>query len=250
MTPASIEWIERCDSTNTELKLRGKAAPHGHTLAAREQTAGRGQRGNSWEAETDKNLTFSMMLRPTALPAAQQFDLSMLTSLAILSVLRRHLGPDAALSVKWPNDIYAADRKLGGILIEGSVSGAMLEYMVLGVGINVNQTHFTSDAPNPVSMVQIAGHEFDLPALLQEIADEVVEQIAVYEDEPASEQLHSVYMQNLWCRQGLHHYRDTHSGERFDARIADVLPDGRLRLQLTDGSVRDYEFKQVAAILP
>ena len=249
MTPASIEWIDSCDSTNTLLKQRGDTAPHGHTLAACEQTAGRGQRGNTWEAEAGKNLTFSMMLRPTALPAARQFDLSMLTSLAILTVLKSRLGADARLSLKWPNDIYAGDRKLGGILIEGCISGGMLQYMVLGVGINVNQTHFVSDAPNPVSMAQIAGHDFDSQALLQDIVGEIVDQMAVYEEEPASEQLQAIYMQNLWRREGFHPYRDAATGERFEAEIAGVLPDGRLRLRLAGGGERDYEFKQVAAII-
>lgn len=249
MKPASIEWIDSCESTNTEMKQRGTAVPHAHVLAAHTQTAGRGQRGNDWEATPCLNLTYSQMLRPTSMAASHQFDLSMLTSLAILSVLRRYLGADARLSIKWPNDIYAGDRKLGGILIEGCVSGQSLESVVLGVGINVNQTEFVSDAPNPVSMAQIAGHTFELEALVQALADETVTQMEIYEEDPEYDELHYLYMQSLWHREGMHPYRDTATGERFDAEIADVLPDGRLSLRTAAGEIRNYEFKQVAAIL-
>jgi len=249
MKPASIEWIDECESTNTEMKRRGAAVPHGHVIAARTQTAGRGQRGNDWEAAPLKNLTYSQMLRPTCMDASRQFELSMLTSLALLNVLRRHLPAAAQLSVKWPNDIYVGDRKLGGILIEGSVSGRNLDSMVFGAGINVNQTVFVSDAPNPVSMAALAGHTFELEELLQELADEVEVQMDMYESDPEYDELHAMYMASLWRRSGMHAYRDTSSGETFEAEIADVLPDGLLRLRHTDGTLHDYEFKQVAAIL-
>lgn len=249
MRPASIEWIDSCDSTNTLMKSRGEAVAHGHVIATRTQTAGRGQRGNSWEAEPGKNLTFSQMLRTDGMDAERQYELSMLTALAILNVLERHLGRDARLSIKWPNDIYAADRKLGGILIEGSVCAGCLDHIVLGAGINVNQSEFRSDAPNPVSMTQITGKEYDLEALMQEIGDEIADQMAIYEEDPDGEALRAMYKDALWRREGMHAYRDTATGEHFEAEIADVLPSGLLRLRRADGSEHDYEFKQVAAIL-
>ena len=180
--------------------------------------------------------------------ASRQFELSMLTSLAILGVLRRRM-PGVELNVKWPNDIYAGDRKLGGILIEGSVCGTALDYMVLGVGVNVNQTEFVSDAPNPVSMALLAGHGFGLEELLQELADEVEQQLDAYESDPEADELHALYMASLWRREGLHPYRDTATGERFDASIEGVSPAGMLRLRTTGGEVREFEFKQVAALL-
>ena len=249
MTPPTIEWVDNCDSTNSVLKRRGDSAPDGLTLAAREQTAGRGQRGNTWEAAPGKNLTFSVMLRPQGLTAERQFDFLMLTALAILNVLERRLGREAGLSLKWPNDIYAGNRKLGGILIEGVIGGGRVESMIVGAGINVNQTVFISDAPNPVSMVQIAGRTFVLEDLLEEIAEEICMQVGVYESDPDSEQLREIYKSVLWRRSGLHPYRDTRSGECFDAEIADVLPTGILRLLHADGSLHDYEFKEIAALL-
>ena len=248
MKPSSIEWVEQCESTNTLMKNHAEAMPHGHVIAARSQTAGRGQRGNSWESAPAMNLTYSQMLRPTAMDASRQFELSMLTSLAILGVLRRRM-PGVELNVKWPNDIYAGDRKLGGILIEGSVCGTALDYMVLGVGVNVNQTEFVSDAPNPVSMALLAGHGFGLEELLQELADEVEQQLDAYESDPEADELLALYMASLWRREGMHPYRDTATGERFDASIEGVSPAGMLRLRTTGGEVREFEFKQVAALL-
>lgn len=249
MTPASIEWIDSCESTNTVMKQRGAAVPHAHVIAARTQTAGRGQRGNSWEAEPLKNLTYSQMLRPTAMSATRQFELSMLTSLALLDVLSRHLPEPERLSLKWPNDIYYGDRKLGGILIEGCVSGSELESFILGVGINVNQEVFTSDAPNPVSMKQISGREYELESLMQEVADAVAVQTDIYEEDPEIDELHALYMQSLWHREGMHPYRDTATGERFLAEIAGVAHSGLLSLRTAGGDVREYEFKGVAAEL-
>lgn len=249
MKPASIEWIDSCESTNTLMKSRGAAVPHAHVIATRAQTAGRGQRGNSWEAAPAQNLTYSQMLLPDAMDAARQFELSMLTALAILDVLRSRLPASAALSLKWPNDIYAADRKLGGILIEGSISASRLDRMVLGVGINVNQTEFLSDAPNPVSMATLAGHTFRLEELLQELADAVANAMEAYEMNPEPDELSALYMANLWRRTGLHPYRDTATDERFDAEITGITPAGLLCLRTATGESRTYEFKQVAAVL-
>lgn len=245
----SVEWIDSCESTNTLMKQRGDAVPHAHTIAARTQTAGRGQRGNDWEAEPCRNLTYSQMLRPTGMSASRQFELSMLCSLAILDVLSRHLPEPGLLSLKWPNDIYYGDRKLGGILMEGCVSGADLESVILGVGINVNQEVFTSDAPNPISVRQITGRDTELESLMQEMANAVEEQMEIYEEDPDLDQLHALYTQSLWHRGGMHPYRDTTTGERFMASISDVRPNGLLCLHTESGEDRQYEFKAVAAEL-
>ncbi|MDE6431375.1 MAG: biotin--[acetyl-CoA-carboxylase] ligase, partial [Duncaniella sp.] len=120
-------------------------------VSARRQTAGRGQRGNSWESAPGKNITMSILLRPEGLHPSRQFVISRAVSLAITGVLRRYM-PASAVRVKWPNDIYVDDRKICGILIENVISSASIRQSVVGIGINVNQRRFLSDAPNPVSM--------------------------------------------------------------------------------------------------
>lgn len=249
MNSPQIEWVDSCPSTNTLMKQRAAGLPAGYVIAAREQTAGRGCRGNSWEAAPGENLTFSQLLRPAATPPARQFELSMLIALSVATVAERCLGPGSGVTVKWPNDIYVADRKLAGILIECSIGGTKIEHLVAGVGLNVNQTVFTSDPPNPVSLAMIAGHGFELEPLLRGLAAEIEEQAAIYDDEPDFDALLDAYMRRLWRREGFHSYRDTATGEVFRAEIAGVLPSGHLRLRLPDGTVRSYEFKQVSAVL-
>ncbi|MDE6109377.1 MAG: biotin--[acetyl-CoA-carboxylase] ligase, partial [Muribaculaceae bacterium] len=112
-----------------------------------------------------------------------------------------------------------------------------------------NQTSFMSDAPNPVSMAMIADHDFGLDLLMPEIAREIAGQMDIYDEEPDFDALHHYYMERLWRRHGSHPYRDTATGEIFNAVIEDVLPSGLLRLRLDNGDERTYEFKEVAAVI-
>ena len=120
------------------------------TVTAEFQTAGKGQRGNTWEAEEGKNLLFSFVLYPSFLEARRQFILSQIVSLAIKEELSRW---SDEITIKWPNDIYWKDKKICGILIENDLSGHHIRRSIAGIGININQEVFNSDAPNPVSLV-------------------------------------------------------------------------------------------------
>lgn len=250
--------LDEVASTSSYLAARADTLPHGAVVAARSQTAGRGQRGNSWEAEPGKNLTFSLMLRPEAIAAANQFALSEAVAVAIATTLQEWL-PEAELRIKWPNDVYANNRKICGILIENSLIGNKIRHSIAGIGINVNQTIWTSDAPNPVSMAQIAGHDFPLDRLLErlcaailhelQLAQEALTTSAAAAGTAASGSLHDRYMSLLWGRSALT-YRDTATGEIFRAAIASIAPDGMLTLAPLDGSAaRTYAFKQVAVLL-
>ena len=157
-----IEWLDECVSTNTQV-TEYPLSEEGVIVAARCQTGGRGQKGNSWEAQPGKNLTFSAMWKPRGIAAREQFSISEAVALAVVDFLE-----DAGINakVKWPNDIYVDDRKICGILIEHSVMGTEISRTIAGVGINVNQREFLSGAPNPVSMASIAGTEFPTERLL------------------------------------------------------------------------------------
>ena len=124
------------------------------TVTAEFQTAGKGQRGNTWEAEEGKNLLFSFVLYPSFLEARRQFILSQIVSLAIKEELSRW---SDEITIKWPNDIYWKDKKICGILIENDLSGHHIRRSIAGIGININQEVFNSDAPNPFSLKQIPG---------------------------------------------------------------------------------------------
>lgn len=277
----NIIRLDTTASTNAAAAAMGNEAADGTVVTAAEQTAGRGQRGNSWESEPGKNLTFSIVIR-RGFQAPRQFELSMLVSLGLTSALSKHLDPDR-VKIKWPNDIYFDDRKLAGILIENTVSASGIERSIAGIGLNVNQTEFRSDAPNPVSMKQITGETYDLESVLEETAGAVLDFIDQYCEQEEPDELQALYMAQLWRNDGnTHAWIDTAekepgaeismstpftpsgkaSGTPFYARIADVRLDGTLVLQPTapdgtpatasDGSpapLLTFAFKQVAALL-
>lgn len=241
----AILRVDSLQSTNTYMRTHAADFCHGDVLVVREQTAGRGQRGNSWEAEPGRNLTFSMMLCPCAIRPADAFLLSMLTALSIADSLEALLGTE--VRVKWPNDIYVGDRKIVGILIENSFSGTTYDHAVLGVGLNVNQTRFVSDAPNPVSMAQIAGHGFDLDEVLCRVTDDIVEAVDGFNPSADAADLVGRYNSRLWRGSGRHRWHDNMTGEDIVAAIVRVESSGHL--VLAGDPPRRYAFKEVAAVL-
>ena len=198
------------------------------------QTAGRGCGANRWESERGKNLLFSMMIHPEDLPANKQFQISMAISLAIVDALGQLVGD---LCIKWPNDIYWRNGKLAGILIENTLKGNFIKDSIIGVGLNVNQREFHSDAPNPVSLWQITSQETDREQLLKDILNRL----------DFGEALKECYMKLLYRRKGFHPYTDKDGV--FMAEIAGVEDDGHLLLIDEDGKERRYAFKEVTFII-
>ena len=132
------------------------------------QTSGKGQGKNVWESEDGKNLLFSIALDMSFLKAENQFLLTQMISVTIINVLKKYL-PEESLSIKWPNDIYFNDKKIAGILIKNEIRGMMMGTSIIGIGLNVNQTSFNEDLPNPISMKMITGNDYDLEDLLSAI---------------------------------------------------------------------------------
>jgi len=164
--------LEEVDSTNNyaKLLLSKEEVKEGTLIRTRFQTTGRGQHQNRWESERDANLTFSLLLHPYVLPADEPFFLSQITALGVVDFLSSSYELEN-LSIKWPNDIYWKDKKIGGILIENLLSGQLIAHSILGVGVNINQTVFGGDVPNPVSVKQITGNDHDLETAYQKIRD-------------------------------------------------------------------------------
>ena len=239
--------IDSTPSTNTLMAREFTDAAHGTVLMATAQTAGRGQRGNSWESEPGKNVSMSVMLRPHNIAAAQQFCISEAVALAVAQTLDSRLAPANTATIKWPNDIYVGDKKIAGILIENSLSGTHIDRCIAGIGININQQHFLSDAPNPTSLIHYTGEATDTVAFAKEVADRILAFMDELEQDNTS--LHEQYMSKLWRRQGLYPYRDAASGEIFQASIDDIAPSGHIALLDSGGRRRIYAFKEVAALI-
>jgi len=215
---------------------------HGTVVITDHQTAGRGQRGNSWEASPGENLTFSLFIKPDGMAARDQFYISEAVALGITDVLNTLLS-DNVVAIKWPNDIYVDDRKICGILIENSLTGSFIGYSIAGIGLNVNQRSFYSDAPNPVSLAMLTGLKYDLAELLDRVVDATLSRLV----QPVAGR-HADYMASLYRREGSG-YRDTSTGEEFHAVIADIAPTGHMTLLDTEGHYRIYAFKEVALLL-
>jgi len=242
-----LRVIDSTLSTNDDARRMAlDGAPHGAAILAHEQTAGRGQRGNTWESQPGANATFSVVLRPHGVTAVRQFVISQAAALAVADTLGSH-GIDAR--VKWPNDIYVGDRKICGILITCSLTDTLVSHCIVGIGLNVNQRVFVSDAPNPVSMWQLTHTETDPVGMAEEIAGRLSAETFDLSDEAHSRDIAARYMQRLWRRDGSWPYRDTATGEIFEARIEAIAPSGYITLRQADGAARTYEFKQVSAVL-
>lgn len=236
---------ETTGSTNSDLAelCRREQVDDFTVISARRQTAGRGQRGNKWESAPGKNLTFSIVVHPSFLEISRHFLISEIAALAVSDTLSRIL---PHISIKWPNDIYWHDMKICGILIENEIQGGLITQSLAGVGINVNQKEFLSDAPNPVSLLRATGREYSLDSIL----DNFVSRFAYYYHslkEGRYDEIKIKYLSSLYRRGTLHAFRDRHG--IFQARIVDVLDHGPMALVDTDGLRREYMFKEVEYII-
>ena len=244
------------DSTNTYLSGIAAESENGTVVVTHAQTAGRGQRGNSWESAPGENITMSLLLRPSHIAPAAQLAISQAVSVAIVNVLKRYL-PDREVSIKWPNDIYVDDRKICGILIENTISGHSIEYSIVGVGINVNQREFLSDAPNPVSLTQLTCDRYDVSSLVTEFVTEILSifnKVDISRDTDGVEvslfaELSQNYAGLLWRRDGYYPYHDNIRDVDMMAAIRGVAPTGHITLVTLEGETYVYAFKEITAIL-
>ena len=255
--------LEETTSTNGYAKTLPEDENHEPTLVTAEfQTAGRGAGTNTWESERSQNLLFSLIAYPQRLQANQMFALSEVTALAIRDALVAQCsmfnvqcstipssfgGVGGGFSIKWPNDIYYTDKKAVGMLIENDLRGRLVSRSIIGVGVNINQTRFVSDAPNPISLAQILNMEVNRDQVLESILHQFSHYYGMMEREQFTE-LHNLYMQYLYRRNALHTYADVTG--TFQAKVIDVEPTGHLVLECQNGEQRRYDFKEVRFIDP
>ena len=214
------------------------------TIYTYDQTAGRGQAGNHWESEPGKNLTFSTLFDIKEIPVEQQFLLCELVPVAIKNVLQPLITKGGEIKIKWPNDMYYEDKKLGGILIEHNIIDGRIDSSIAGIGLNINQTVFVSDAPNPVSLKQITGKEYNLPRLLDDIIDEFKRTKPLIH---RSRELKELYMGSLFRRDVYYPY--IADGSVFEAAITDVAGNGTITMTTRQGKKRQFTFKEIKYVI-
>ncbi|MGI4740509.1 MAG: biotin--[acetyl-CoA-carboxylase] ligase [Janthinobacterium lividum] len=242
-TGQQLIWLPACPSTNSvALQLqRENRASEGCTVITGHQTAGRGQRGNQWEAAANENLTLSVVWQPTFLDATAQFLLSQAVALAALDWARRWLGASGenSLRVKWPNDLYAGNQKLGGILIENTLSGSKIQYSIVGIGLNVNQRIF--GVPTATSLSLLTGRQYDLA----EVAARLLECLEARYLQLRAGQVALLRQAYLAA---LYRYRQPHqflvAGQPTPGEIVGVADDGHLAVRLADG-VRHFGMQEI-----
>lgn len=232
--------LKEIDSTNRFLReLKDEQEDEMVVAVADFQTAGKGQGSHTWESEAGKNLLFSIKVNPRWVPVRQQFLLSMAGAIAIKEALETYVD---GITLKWPNDVYWNDKKISGTLIETSIDSKGIKTCIFGIGINVNQEAFHSDAPNPVSLRQILGHEVDKDELLQKVIESFRRYYELLRRADYMD-VSGIYHLSLYRRKGFHRYEDA-DGD-FEGAFVEVEDDGHLILHDKQGVIRSYSFGEV-----
>lgn len=239
--------LEETDSTNREAFriMEHTPLPEGTLIVATDQHSGRGQGKTTWESAPGLNLTFSLILRPVFLPPAEQFLLNQTIAMGLREGIARILA-DTGVLIKWPNDIYYEKSKISGTLIENRILGNQFEVSVAGIGINVNQAVFTSDAPNPVSLINITGRTYDLNNTLEII----IESIMTWYNKLITgkhEEIQKSYQEHLL---GFGQPLKYLAGEEiFSGTITGLDEYGRLIIERESGRIQAFDLKEVRLLL-
>lgn len=254
-------------STNSLLMEKLSRSPeeiaNGSIVSCGFQGAGRGQAGNSWESAAGANALFSIALRQVDIPAIEHFAITQILALCLCDYLSQlpcfqSEAAQKALRIKWPNDIYFGDKKLAGILIETRLAGSRITDCVCGIGLNIHQEVFLSDAPNPISIKTICREyrqqappeqEQDIKKLIEDIAGLVLSLSEAYKQGKISRQdLQKRYMSRLYRLNQWHGYCDEQG--LFEGRILDVLPEGLLQIERKDkAGISLFAFKEIKFVL-
>jgi len=190
------------------------------------QTQGKGQYDRIWDTEPNKNITMSVIMAPSELNIKDAFHLNIVVSVSILKAINRIAG--FIPKVKWPNDIYHNNDKLGGILIKNKVFKNQIKYTVIGIGLNVNQINFDTSIPNPMSIKKIIGEDIAINLLIEEILNEIICSFETMQSKGIA-LLHSYYLKHLFAKNELKSFKI--KGEKVKMSISNVEPNGKIQLK-------------------
>lgn len=241
----NIQLFETLDSTNKYLEnIDISGIDEGYIVQTNRQTGGVGQQENRWESEPNKNLTLSLLLKPTFLPIADRYMITKAISIAITEFLKQEI-PDKTISIKWPNDIYVDKNKICGILISNKFRGSTFKSAIIGIGFNVNQTTFSHNIPNPISLKIITGKDYKL----NEVMDKICLHIAAWYytlQQGDYNKLDRYYLENLLYLGKKREY--IYKGKGIHATIIDVSKNGLLRIKNSDNKIIECDLKELVFI--
>ncbi|UKT63442.1 biotin--[acetyl-CoA-carboxylase] ligase [Pedobacter mucosus] len=238
--------LKEVDSTNNYLKnLVSKSEPlaEGTVIMADNQIAGRGQQDSIWETQPGKNISASVLLKPSFLPLNKQFYLNIAISLAINDALSYFI--PSGMKIKWPNDIYYGNKKMGGILIENTLTGYAIKTAVVGIGLNVNQAIFADNLKQKAtSVIQILQKETDLKDIMALIFS-YMEKYYLILKSGKYVSLQNEYLKRLYNYgvKALYNY----NGEIFEGTITGVEDGGKLVVETNEGK-KSFNFKEIEFI--
>jgi BirA family transcriptional regulator, biotin operon repressor / biotin---[acetyl-CoA-carboxylase] ligase len=252
----NIIYLPTCQSTNDEASqlVRQSAVHEGLVVITDNQTAGRGQRGNNWQTNAGQNFTLSVVLQPHFLTAVEQFKLNIAISVGVFDFLEPYLG--TTLKIKWPNDIYVENKKLGGILIENTIQNSRIETSIVGIGLNINQLNF----PNihATSLGRFTGQFYNLDYLLAELLENLEKNYLSLRNNGFNN-LKVKYLRNMFRYQETHWFEE--NGERFRGTIMGIDEHGRLAVETQHlagtsqvepqnvVTLRYFDFKEISFVI-
>lgn len=245
----NIIHLKSVDSTNSYASelLRQNNIPEGSLIYTFNQTNGRGQRGSSWESEPNKNITLSIVLYPSFLSADKQYLLTKITSLAVADLMAELLESSektGKIRIKWPNDIYIGEKKIGGILIENTLRDNNIQSSILGIGININQVIFKT-VNTSTSIALIANKQFDLKETIEKLCTFFEARYLQLKANKLTNidfaYLQRLYRLNEWC-----HF--IAYNEQFVGKITGVSNSGKLQILIKSGEVKEFDLKEIIFI--
>ena len=235
-----------CHSTNDiagQMIQSNENVFEGMVIVTDNQTAGRGQRGNTWEASVGENLTFSIIFKPNFLKASDQFQLNVAISLGVFDFLSEFI--DEGLTLKWSNDIYYENQKMGGILIENTLQGYQIGHSVVGIGLNINQIQFSNLRATSLRKITQNPQKYDLSEMLKKLLQSIERKYLQVKNNEYNF-LKNRYLSNLFRFEEYHYFRK--SGQQFLGKIIGIDETGKLGIE-TEGMVLYFDFKEVEFVL-
>lgn len=244
-----IRYFDTLESTNNYCKLLDlKEVEEFTVIVAHSQTAGIGQQGNRWVSDPGKNLTFSIILKPSFLSAANQWQLTMMLAVAVRksieSLLSKFKIQNSTL-IKWPNDIYVEDQKICGILTTATVSNAHICSAICGIGLNVNQVVFPEWVPNPTSLALVTKKTFDLETVLLSLLSDIEKEYQTLRTSPAY--IKEEYLNNMYRLGKTSKFE--HCGVVFTGKITGIDHFGRLIVAIDDKGEKTFDLKEVKFVI-